>query len=212
MGQRDFARAGRIAATHQRRRARTVVRCPEGPLPPSSWVQPFATHRGNRGQLQRLGFLGIRQQAGQARGQQRLAAARAADQQQMVPTSVPPLPTRAVHAPARARRPDRAGATASCPRAPRVVAGADCSARHSTPATYALPAHRHARPKQPQRHCLAAPPECARRLPPQSRRAAHLPPRSSPVSPSSPRNSYCSSDCGSTWPLAARMPKAIARS
>ena len=27
-----------------------------------------------------------------------------------------------------------------------------------------------------------------------------------------PRNSYCSSDCGSTWPLAARMPSAIARS
>ena len=63
-----------------------------------------------------------------------------------------PLPTRAVHAPARARQPDPAAATASCPRAPRAATGAGCPTRRSIPAACAPHAHPRARPTQPLRH------------------------------------------------------------
>ncbi|MCW0461863.1 hypothetical protein NB717_002931 [Xanthomonas sacchari] len=82
--QRDLARARMSAAADQRHRAGGVVRCAVGALPPACRIHAAAADRSDGRALQCLGFAGRGQDPGQARGQQGLAAAGAADQQQVV--------------------------------------------------------------------------------------------------------------------------------
>ncbi len=83
MRQRNLARPGRVAATHQRGGAGAVVRRAKGPLAPV--LGPKAPgQRSHRRRFQRLLVVQSRQDAGQALRQHRLARARRAAHEQAV--------------------------------------------------------------------------------------------------------------------------------
>ena len=73
------------AAADQRHAAGGMVRRPERPLAPALGFQRLAAHRADGRGFQRLGLVEHGQDAGQARGQQRLAGAGRPDHQQVVP-------------------------------------------------------------------------------------------------------------------------------
>lgn len=62
------------AATHQGDRAGGMVRCAIWTLPPAAGIDAAATGRGDGSGFQGFRFAGLGQDAGQARGQQGLAA------------------------------------------------------------------------------------------------------------------------------------------
>ena len=185
----------------------------ERPLAPARRIQAAAAHRSDRGGFQRFGFARFRQQARQARGEQRLAAAGRPDQQQVVPAGGGDLQRAArvrlsAHvgqvgaACAHGRQALRRAATPCGRRASRRPR-AGCARCWPRPATPALL----------RRRCPPAPPACARPArrpaPPAARRRPRAVHRSGPVRRGiRTRASASSGIC----PLAARMPSAIGRS
>ena len=81
---RDFARARVGPAADQGDRAAGVVRRAEWTQPPTGRIDAVPADGGDCRGLERFGFARFRQQAGQARGEQRLAAARRADEDEVV--------------------------------------------------------------------------------------------------------------------------------
>ena len=95
MRERDLARPGAQAAADQRRQRGRMMRIAERAAALQLAVRELAGERVDHADLERLGRIERRQDAGQARGQHRLAGAGRADHQQIVPAGGGDLRARA---------------------------------------------------------------------------------------------------------------------